>query len=39
MNDPDSPLKHNPFEKLGKLFKDKAILRQVPIKKPAIESA
>ena len=36
MNDSDSPLKHNPFEKLGKLFKDKAVLRQVPIKKPIV---
>jgi DNA-nicking Smr family endonuclease len=32
MNDPDSPLKHNPFEKLGKLLKDKTVLRPVPVK-------
>ena len=31
MNDPDSPLKHNPFEKLGKLLKDKTVLRPVPV--------
>ena len=32
MDDSESPLKHNPFEKLGKLFKDKAVLRPVPVK-------
>ena len=36
MNDSDSPLKHNPFVKLGKLFKDKAVLRQEPVKKPIV---
>jgi DNA-nicking Smr family endonuclease len=30
MDDSDSPLKHNPFEKLGKLLKAKAVLRPVP---------
>jgi DNA-nicking Smr family endonuclease len=32
MDDSESPLKHNPFEKLGKLLKDKAVLRPVPVK-------
>jgi DNA-nicking Smr family endonuclease len=36
MNDPDSLLKYNPFEALGKLLKDKAVLRPVPIIKPGI---
>jgi hypothetical protein len=27
VDDADSPLKHNPFEKLGKLLKDKAVMR------------
>jgi DNA-nicking Smr family endonuclease len=36
MNDSDSPLKYNPFETLGKLLKDKAVLRPVPIKKSGI---
>ncbi len=36
MDDSDSPLKHNPLEKLGKLIKDKVILRPVPIIKPDV---
>ncbi len=45
MNDSDSPLKHNPFEKLGRLLKAKAVLRPVPVKpivpvkKPVAEPA
>lgn len=38
MNDSDSPLKHNPFTALGKLLKDKAILRPVPIIKPVVST-
>jgi DNA-nicking Smr family endonuclease len=37
MNDSDSPLKHNPFEKLGTLLKAKPVLRPVPIKKTVAE--
>jgi DNA-nicking Smr family endonuclease len=37
MNDSDSPLKHNPFEKLGTLLKVKAVPRLVPIKKTVVE--
>ena len=36
MDDSESPLKHNPFEKLGRLLKDKAVLRPVPVKKPIV---
>ena len=36
MNDSDNLLKYNPFETLGKLLKDKAVLRPVPIKKQDI---
>lgn len=36
MNDSDSSLKYNPFGTLGKLLKDKAVLRPVPMKKPIV---
>lgn len=36
MNDPDSPLKHSPFEALGKLLKDKVVLRPEPQKNPNV---
>ncbi len=32
MDDSESPLKQNPFEKLGMLLKAKAVLRPVPVK-------
>ena len=32
MNDSDSPLRHNPFETLGELLKDKVVLRVEPPK-------
>jgi DNA-nicking Smr family endonuclease len=36
MNDSDGSLKHNPFEVLGKLFKDKVVLCPLPPKKPIV---
>jgi DNA-nicking Smr family endonuclease len=36
MNDSNSPLKHNPFETLGKLFKDKVVLCPLPPQKPIV---
>lgn len=38
MDDSDSPLKYNPFGTLGKLLKDKAVLRPAPIKKPGVST-